>query len=179
VLARRFVALALVIGAATTGGCGGGSSGGAEPGDDATATTARRQVPAACTLVTAAQARALFGAAVTRPPPPSSSPATDDAVVDSCTYSARKPLQVLTVNVTNDLRVLAGAAYGDSVPTNVGEEAYLRTGDPPGTLTLQFRNRGAVVTLVYSDLRVAGPTAAPPRKEGDLIAVAEQAAARL
>jgi hypothetical protein len=178
VLARRLLVILLAVAAATVAGCGG-SSGGNDDADDTTVTTARRTMPDACTLVSAKEASAFLGAPVERVPVSTPSSVETDVVASQCTYSTGTPLQVLTVATSNDVRVLAGSAYGDSVPTRVGEEAYLRTGDPPGTLTLQFRQRGAVVTLLYSDLRSADPTRAASPRGGPLVAVGERAAARL
>jgi hypothetical protein len=177
VLARRLVVMFLTLAAATASGCGGSS--GARDADEPTVTTAHRTVPDACTLVTTKEAQGFLGATAARVPTSTTSSVASDSVVAGCTYTTRKPLQVLTVTVTNDVRVLAGSAYGDSVPTKVGEEAYLRTGDPPGTVTLQFRQRGAVVTVLYSDLRVFDPIAGSTRSSGPILALGEGAAARL
>lgn len=137
-------------------------------------TTVRASMPAACTLLSRTDAQRFLGAAarVERTPTARTEPGAD-----SCSYGSERPPQVLLLRATTDTSVFSPVGLAGASPVSVGEDAFV-TKDAAGSITLQFRQRGVVVTLLYSDLRRRQPGAAPDR-EADLTALGGTIAARL
>jgi hypothetical protein len=137
-----------------------------------TTTTRRVPLPAPCSLLTATDARTFLQVPARRVP---ATTATDRE--SECAYAAFGGRQLLLLRETNDVQVLSAGLGGS--PVAVGEEAYLRSGVPPGTTTLDFRQHGVVVSLLYSNLRaIANPGGASGRDD-QLVALGQGIAARL
>ncbi|MDQ1521666.1 MAG: hypothetical protein QOI55_2739 [Actinomycetota bacterium] len=163
-----FVVLVVTVAGA---GCNGSGSSGMKTGG--TTTTVRRKLPAPCSLLTAADARVFLGAPAPRVP------AVNEADRrEQCAYATNRARQLILLRETNNVRVLSsGGTTVSSV--DVGEQAYLRAGDPAGTSTLAFRQRGVVVSLLFSDVTVVESAGATRDRERALVALGKRIASRL
>jgi hypothetical protein len=171
---RAVASLLTVTALGAFAGCGGSGS---DESDATTATTVRDSIPDACDVLPTRDATEFLDAPVeqrTQGPGATRS--------EGCAYSSTRPAQLLQISLTNDVQVLRGIGFGDAVAVqNIGEEAYLRSGAPRGSVTLDFRARGLVVSLAYSDLQLPGTAGGdvPTSRDTALIALAEQIVTRL
>jgi hypothetical protein len=160
--------LAVFVGLAVAG-CGGSSS----DGSDGVEPT-RRALPKPCTLLTPLDAEGLLGTTAQRVPG-----ATTADRGQQCAYATTRASQMIMLRETNSVHVLSTGGSTTASTVDVGEQAYLQAGDPPGTSTLAFRARGVVVSLLYSNVSAEAGAGTAQDREDALVALGRRIASRL
>ena len=162
--------LAVFVGLAVAG-CGGSGSDGSE---GVTEPTRPGALPKPCTLLTPSDAEGLLGTTAQRVPG-----ATTADRGQQCACTTTRASQMIMLRETNSVHVLSTGGSTTASTVDVGEQAYLQAGDPPGTSTLAFRSRGVVVSLLYSNVSADTGAGTAQDREDALVALGRRIASRL